>query len=55
LRLRRPLRPTVRVVFGPPIPASGDPRNRQEVRALTDRVMAAVGALLPTIREPERS
>jgi 1-acyl-sn-glycerol-3-phosphate acyltransferase len=46
-RWRRPLRPTVRVVFGPPIEVKGDPRNRQDVRELTDRTMAEIAALLP--------
>ena len=41
-RIGRPFRPTISVVFGPPIPAAGDPRDRQAIRALTDQVMAAI-------------
>lgn len=47
IRWARPLRPTVRVVIGTPIPATGDPRNRQDVRAVTDRIMEEIAGLLP--------
>jgi 1-acyl-sn-glycerol-3-phosphate acyltransferase len=49
-RWKLPLRPAVRIVIGQPIEARGDPRNRQEVRALTDRIMAEIDALLPRAR-----
>jgi len=46
-RWARPFRPTVRIVIGRPIAVAGDPRNRQDVRDLTDRIMAEIAALLP--------
>lgn len=46
LRWGLPLRPTVRVAVGRPIEPAGDPRDRREVRALTDAVMAEIEALL---------
>ena len=44
-RWRRPLRPTVRILAGTPIAVAGDPRNRKDVRDLTDRIMAEIAAL----------
>ena len=46
----RPLRPTVSVVFGPPIESEGDPRSRQDVRALTDRIADGIGIALSKAR-----
>jgi 1-acyl-sn-glycerol-3-phosphate acyltransferase len=37
-RLGPPLRPTVSVMVGRPIVTTGDPRNRADVRLLTDRI-----------------
>jgi len=45
-----PLRPTVTVHFGPPIESQGDPRSRQDVRALTDRIADGIGAALSRAR-----
>lgn len=42
LRLARPLRPTAAVVYGKPFEVHGDPRNRADVRATTDRIMAEI-------------
>jgi 1-acyl-sn-glycerol-3-phosphate acyltransferase len=42
LRLGRPLRPTIAVVFGPAISADGDPRDRQDARDLTALTMSAI-------------
>jgi 1-acyl-sn-glycerol-3-phosphate acyltransferase len=50
IRWRRPFRPTVHIVIGRPIPVRGDPRSRQDVRDLTDRIMAEIEALLPRAR-----
>jgi 1-acyl-sn-glycerol-3-phosphate acyltransferase len=49
-RWARPLRPTARIVIGRPIPAEGDPHDRQEVRALTDRILREIEILLPRAR-----
>lgn len=49
-----PLRPTVAVAFGAPIPPAGDPRSRTDVRAHTDRLAAALGALVDSVRAPGR-
>jgi 1-acyl-sn-glycerol-3-phosphate acyltransferase len=46
----RPLRPTVRVLFGPPIESQGDPRSRQDVRALTDRIADAISTAVSRAR-----
>jgi 1-acyl-sn-glycerol-3-phosphate acyltransferase len=43
IRWGPPLRPRLAVVFGPPVEAVGNPRNRADVRGLTDRIMVAVG------------
>ena len=45
-----PLRPTLAVHFGPPIESQGDPRSRQDVRALTDRIADGIGAALSKAR-----
>ena len=45
-----PLRPTLAVHFGPPIDSQGDPRSRQDVRALTDRIAEGIGAALSKAR-----
>ena len=50
LRLTRPLRPTVALVFGRPIVASGDPRCPGDVRALRDRIMREIEALASCAR-----
>jgi 1-acyl-sn-glycerol-3-phosphate acyltransferase len=50
LRLRLPVRPTVGVAFGSPIPAEGDPRSRQDVRALTDRIAEGIGTAVGAAR-----
>jgi 1-acyl-sn-glycerol-3-phosphate acyltransferase len=52
-RWKRPLRPRVRIVIGTAIETRGDPRNRQEVRALTDRIMAGIDELIPRARAAE--
>lgn len=51
-RWKRPFRPRVSVVFGKPFEVVGDPRNRMEVRATTDRIMAEIGALVDEARAP---
>jgi 1-acyl-sn-glycerol-3-phosphate acyltransferase len=43
-------RPVVRVVIGAPIQVGGDPRDRPQVRALTDQIMREIEALLPRAR-----
>lgn len=50
LRLRRPLRPKVGVVFGQPIEAAGDPRSPRDVRRLTERVMADIAGAVEGAR-----
>jgi 1-acyl-sn-glycerol-3-phosphate acyltransferase len=45
-----PLRPSLAVVFGPPIRGEGDPRSRLDVRALTDRIAEGIGAVLDRAR-----
>jgi 1-acyl-sn-glycerol-3-phosphate acyltransferase len=50
-RMSPPLRPGLAVVFGSPIPSVGDPRSRADVRALTDRIAAA---LEPAVEEARR-
>ncbi len=42
LRWERPLRAAVNVVFGPPIEAIGNPRDRRDAIELTERVMREV-------------
>ncbi len=54
LRLRPPMRPTVAVAFGSPIPPAGDPRSRADVRAHTDRLASALGPLVESVRSPGR-
>ena len=49
-RWGRPLRPNVHIVIGRPISVSGDPRSRRDARALTDRIMSEIEALLPRAR-----
>jgi 1-acyl-sn-glycerol-3-phosphate acyltransferase len=46
-----PLRTRIGLVYGPPIPPDGDPRSRADVRALTDRVMVAIGELRTEARQ----
>ena len=57
-RLALPIRPTVAVVFGESIEVHGDPRSRQDVRLLTDRIMGELAELSSTARrmagDPER-
>jgi len=52
-RWARPFRPTVRIVVGRPIAVAGDPRNRKDVRNLTDRIMMEIAALLPRAQAPQ--
>jgi 1-acyl-sn-glycerol-3-phosphate acyltransferase len=57
LRLGAPVRPTVAVVFGEPIPAEGDPKRRPDVQTLTDRIMGNIEGLVKEARrrsEPAR-
>lgn len=42
LHLRRPWRPSLAVVFGPPIPPEGDPADGSDVAAFVERVMRAL-------------
>jgi len=42
LHLRRPWRPGLAVVFGPPLPPEGDPGAEADLDAFVDRVMAAI-------------
>jgi 1-acyl-sn-glycerol-3-phosphate acyltransferase len=44
LHWRPPLRPALGVAIGSPIPAVGDPRDRGEVKALTERLMSDLQA-----------
>jgi 1-acyl-sn-glycerol-3-phosphate acyltransferase len=37
-----PLRPTVALHYAPPVMPKGDPANRSDVRAMTDRIMAVL-------------
>jgi 1-acyl-sn-glycerol-3-phosphate acyltransferase len=46
-----PARPRVAVVFGAPIEASGDPRSREDVGELTQRIMAEIGGLADQARQ----
>ena len=50
LRFALPVRPTVAVVYGRPIPAQGDPKRRPDVQALTDRIMGDIAALVAEAR-----
>jgi 1-acyl-sn-glycerol-3-phosphate acyltransferase len=45
-----PLRPRLSIVFGPPIESEGDPRSRQDVRALTDRIADAIATAVSKAR-----
>lgn len=45
LRMARPWRPPVAVVFGPAIEPEGEPRNPRDVRALTERIMDEIRTL----------
>jgi 1-acyl-sn-glycerol-3-phosphate acyltransferase len=51
-RVMRPIRPRVTIVFGEPIPVQGSPRDREAVRALTDRIMASIEESLAQARAP---
>ena len=51
-QLGPPIRPTVAVAFGRPIPPAGDPRSRADVRAHTDRLASALGSLVDSVRLP---
>jgi 1-acyl-sn-glycerol-3-phosphate acyltransferase len=53
-RWTRPFRANVVVVYGEPIEASGDPRDRAAVRALMDRVMGEIGSLVQRARPMTR-
>jgi 1-acyl-sn-glycerol-3-phosphate acyltransferase len=48
--LHRPLRPGVAVAFGPLVAVEGDPSSPEDVRSVTDRVMAALGEQADTAR-----
>jgi 1-acyl-sn-glycerol-3-phosphate acyltransferase len=50
VRFGRPIRPRASVVVGPPIQPSGDPASPQDMRRLTDEVMAAIAAALAIAR-----
>jgi 1-acyl-sn-glycerol-3-phosphate acyltransferase len=43
LHFRRPWRPTVALVFGPPVTAHGDAASSEDAQRLTDLVMARIG------------
>jgi 1-acyl-sn-glycerol-3-phosphate acyltransferase len=47
LRLQRPWRPRMAVVFGRPVTAVGDPFDAATVTELTDRIMMEIAHLLP--------
>jgi 1-acyl-sn-glycerol-3-phosphate acyltransferase len=47
---RRPWRPTVALVVGPPIPAEGDAREPADVQRLTDRIAEGIGSCLERAR-----
>jgi 1-acyl-sn-glycerol-3-phosphate acyltransferase len=42
LHLRRPWRPRLAIVFGPPLPPHGDPGSEADLAAFVERVMAAL-------------
>lgn len=46
LLLSPPLRPKVAIVFGPPIPSEGDPRDPKAVRDLTAALMGEIARVL---------
>ncbi len=50
LHLRRPWRPPLALVFGPPIPPEGDPTREGDVAALVDRVMEGVARQVAAAR-----
>lgn len=50
LRLRRPLRPRLAVVFGPPVPPAGDPGSEADLAAFLDRVMEAIAEQVEAAR-----
>jgi 1-acyl-sn-glycerol-3-phosphate acyltransferase len=50
LRWDLPLRPLVNVVFGPPIQAIGDHRDRRDTIELTERVMREIGKAVAEAR-----
>jgi 1-acyl-sn-glycerol-3-phosphate acyltransferase len=51
LRLSRPLRPVVAVAFGPPVTLEGDPRSREALLAMTDRIMRALARQVEEARD----
>jgi 1-acyl-sn-glycerol-3-phosphate acyltransferase len=51
LRLVRPARPVVAVVFGAPINPQGDARSRPDVRLLTDRIMGELDTVVSRARQ----
>jgi 1-acyl-sn-glycerol-3-phosphate acyltransferase len=50
--LRRPWRPTVRLVFGMPIAAEGNPRSAEDTQRLTDLIKERIEALVEQARAP---
>ena len=50
IKLRPPVRPIAAVAVGEPISAAGDPAREEDVRAMTDRAMAAIEALVNRAR-----
>jgi len=53
-RAMRPIRPRVTIVFGEPILGEGSPRDREAVRALTDRIMASIASNLAVAKSRDR-
>jgi 1-acyl-sn-glycerol-3-phosphate acyltransferase len=54
VRWARPLRPSVNVVYGPPIEAIGDAHDRRETIELTDRVMQGIDKALTVAQAESR-
>jgi 1-acyl-sn-glycerol-3-phosphate acyltransferase len=55
LHWRRPLRPALGVAVGTPLTVLGDPRNRADVLALTDRLMAELQRAVAVARALART
>jgi hypothetical protein len=52
--LRPPWRPVVAVEFGPPLHPEGDPNSPDDVQALTNRIMQALGERVHAARTRAR-